>query len=39
MCPQMVRIRITPTWVGLIDFQTRFPGAVERAMERLQTPK
>src|SRR4051794_29607452 len=38
MCPQMVRIRITPTWVGLIDFQTRFPSAVERAMERLQTP-
>ena len=38
MCPQMVRISITPTWVGLIDFQTRFPSAVERAMERLQTP-
>jgi Pyridoxamine 5'-phosphate oxidase len=37
MCPQMVRISISPTWVGLIDFQTRFPSAVERAMERLQT--
>jgi hypothetical protein len=38
MCPQMVRVFISPTWVGLIDFQTRFPSAIERAMERLQTP-
>jgi len=38
MCPQMVRIFISPIWVGLIDFQTRFPNALERAMERLQTP-
>jgi len=26
MCPQMVRIRITPTWLGLIDCQARFPA-------------
>lgn len=28
MCPQMVRITIRPEWVGLIDFQTRFPSAL-----------
>jgi len=38
MCPQMVRISINPVWVGLIDFQTRLPNAIERAMERLQKP-
>src|SRR5580698_4455919 len=25
MIPSMVRITITPDWVGLLDFQTRFP--------------
>jgi hypothetical protein len=30
--PQMVRIAIKPQWVGIMDFQTRFPSAVERAM-------
>ncbi len=24
----MVRIRIAPEWVGLLDFQTRFPSAL-----------
>ena len=28
MCPQMVRIAIIPEWVGLLDFQTRFPSAL-----------
>lgn len=28
MTPQMVRIAITPEWVGLLDFQTRFPSAL-----------
>lgn len=28
MSPQMVRIAITPEWVGLLDFQTRFPSAL-----------
>ena len=28
MTPQMVRIAITPEWVGLLDFQTRFPIAL-----------
>jgi hypothetical protein len=34
MVPRMSRIFITPEWVGILDFETRFPSAVERAMER-----
>ena len=32
ICPHMARIFITPTWVGLLDFLSRFPSALERAM-------
>jgi len=32
----MARITITPTWVGLLDFEARFPGAIERAMQDAQ---
>jgi hypothetical protein len=28
MIPDMVRITITPEWVGLLDFQKRFPSAL-----------
>jgi len=28
MVPDMVRIAITPEWVGLLDFQVRFPSAL-----------
>jgi PPOX class probable F420-dependent enzyme len=28
MVPTMVRITITPEWVGLLDFQARFPSAL-----------
>jgi general stress protein 26 len=28
MIPSMVRITITPEWVGILDFQTRFPSAL-----------
>ena len=28
MTSSMVRIAITPEWVGLLDFQTRFPSAL-----------
>jgi Pyridoxamine 5'-phosphate oxidase len=28
MISSMVRIRITPEWVGLLDFQSRFPSAL-----------
>lgn len=36
LCPQMARIFLTPDWVGILDFQTRFPSAVERAIEQAQ---
>jgi len=26
MVPQMVRITMKPEWVGVLDFQNRFPG-------------
>lgn len=28
IAPSMVRISVTPEWVGLLDFQTRFPSAI-----------
>jgi PPOX class probable F420-dependent enzyme len=28
MVQSMVRVTITPTWVGLLDFETRFPSAL-----------
>ena len=28
MTPDMVRITIKPEWIGLLDFQTRFPSAL-----------
>lgn len=30
----MTRIFLRPEWVAVIDFETRFPSAIERAMER-----
>jgi Pyridoxamine 5'-phosphate oxidase len=35
--PQMTRIFIHPEWVGILDFETRLPSAVERAIERAQS--
>jgi len=32
--PRWYRIFVTPEWVGILDFETRFPSAVEHAMER-----
>lgn len=32
--PRMTRIHITPEWVAILDFEQRFPNALERAMER-----
>jgi hypothetical protein len=32
ICPRMSRVFITPAWVGILDFETRFPSALERAM-------
>jgi hypothetical protein len=28
MVSSMVRVTITPDWIGLLDFQTRFPSAL-----------
>ena len=28
MVPTMVRVTLTPDWVGLLDFETRFPSAL-----------
>ena len=30
--PQMARVGVTPEWVGILDFEQRFPSALERAM-------
>ncbi len=30
--PKMARIAIRPEWVGILDFETRFPSAIEKAM-------
>jgi hypothetical protein len=29
---EMIRIAIRPEWVAVIDFEKRFPGAIEAAM-------
>jgi hypothetical protein len=31
MFPQMARISVRPEWVGIIDFEKRFPSAIEAA--------
>lgn len=36
MLPKSGRVKITPTWVGILDFEQRFPNALERAMEAAQ---
>ncbi len=32
MFPQTTRIILVPEWVGVLDFEGRFPSAIERAM-------
>ncbi len=34
ICPRMTRVFIRPEWVAILDFQQRFPSAIERGMER-----
>lgn len=34
---EMACIFIQPEWVAILDFETRFPVAVERAVERAQS--
>lgn len=36
LCPRMARIAVQPTWVGILDFETRFPSAIARAMSNPQ---
>jgi hypothetical protein len=36
IAPEMAVISITPEWVGVLDFETRFPSALESAMEQAQ---
>jgi hypothetical protein len=36
ICSRMSRVFIRPEWVGILDFEARFPSALERAMERAQ---
>ncbi len=36
ICPRMSRVFVTPEWVGILDFETRFPSALERAVEQAQ---
>jgi hypothetical protein len=36
IAPQMALISITPEWVGVLDFETRFPSALEEAIELAQ---
>ncbi len=33
--PRMTRVFVTPEWVAILDFEHRFPSAIERAMERV----
>jgi hypothetical protein len=35
IAPQMLRIRITPSWVGVLDFESRFLHTIERGIELL----
>ena len=32
MVPRMARLAVKPEWVGILDFQTRFPSALARRM-------
>lgn len=36
LSPKMARVAITPEWVGILDFQTRLPSAIEKAIEAMQ---
>jgi hypothetical protein len=33
LSPRMARLFVTPRWVAVLDFESRFPSAMERAME------
>ena len=33
----MARLEVTPEWVGILDFEQRFPSAIEKAMATVTT--
>ncbi len=35
---RMMRVAVTPEWVGILDFEQRFPNALERAMAAAAQP-
>lgn len=32
---EMVRLAVEPTWVGILDFETRFPSGIEKGQEAM----
>jgi hypothetical protein len=32
LAPRMMRVRVQPEWASILDFEQRFPSALERAM-------
>jgi hypothetical protein len=38
LAPPIARIAITPAWAALLDYETRFPSVLARAMRRAATP-
>jgi len=32
MFTQMARVAVVPEWVGILDFETRYPSAIAAAM-------
>jgi len=32
---EMVRLAVEPTWVGITDFETRFPSGIEKGQEAM----
>jgi hypothetical protein len=36
LMPRASRVFVSPEWVGILDFEARFPSALERAMDRVQ---
>ena len=35
LSPQLIRIAVRPTWVDVLDFQTRLPGGMERRLRQV----
>jgi hypothetical protein len=32
---KLIRLSVTPTWVGILDFETRFPSGIEKGLEAM----